>query len=496
MTPKQPLITSHTDWTPELLQEIWTHIEDIAINDLGLDYYQPQIEMVSAEQMLDAYSSIGMPVNYNHWSFGRDFLKNKSKYDSGRMNLAYEMVIGTAPLTIAYLMEENDAITQALVLAHASCGHSFVFKNNYLFKEWSPAESIVDIMIYARDYIKRCEEKYGELEVEALLDAAHSLLRNSVDKQKRRYKKNLNEQEKLIKAAQEEQEQHDNLDIIIQTTSIKQPIKQESSLIGDEENLLYFIMKNSPILKDWQREIINILLRINQAMYPSMQTQVVHEGFATFTHFYIMTELEKRGLISPDAQIAWLHLHSNVIFQPDHKSKYYDGKFNPYALGLDMFNDIRRICENPTAEDREWFPNMAGGDWRTEIKNAASEFNDESFIAQYLSPTLMRKYKLMIVDLSLNSNTAIVKEICDDLGYKSIRRTISDTYNLISKIPNIIVKGAKMDGERTLELEYQPYKDRSLNKDYAMKTLSYAKQLWGYTVNLKLDPIIDYKYSV
>ena len=28
-----------------------------------------------------------------------------------------------------------------------------------------------------------------------------------------------------------------------------------------------------------------------------------------------------------------------------------------------MMQDIRRICEHPTDEDRQWFPDIAGSDW-------------------------------------------------------------------------------------------------------------------------------------
>ena len=33
-----------------------------------------QMEIISSEQMLDAYSSVGMPLMYRHWSFGKHFL--------------------------------------------------------------------------------------------------------------------------------------------------------------------------------------------------------------------------------------------------------------------------------------------------------------------------------------------------------------------------------------------------------------------------------------
>ena len=33
---------------------------------LGLDIYPNQFEIVTSEQMLDAYSLIGLPISYNH----------------------------------------------------------------------------------------------------------------------------------------------------------------------------------------------------------------------------------------------------------------------------------------------------------------------------------------------------------------------------------------------------------------------------------------------
>jgi spore cortex formation protein SpoVR/YcgB (stage V sporulation) len=40
-----------------------------------LDTYPHQIEVITSEQMMDAYSSVGMPINYPHWSFGKNLLK-------------------------------------------------------------------------------------------------------------------------------------------------------------------------------------------------------------------------------------------------------------------------------------------------------------------------------------------------------------------------------------------------------------------------------------
>lgn len=481
-----PLITSRTDWTESILQEIYTHIEDVAINDLKLDVYPNQIEVISSEQMLDAYASVGLPVNYNHWSFGKEFLNNWKEYQTGKMELAYEIVINTNPC-VSYLMEENNAITQALVIAHAAFGHNFVFKNNYLFKEWTSAGSIVDYMLFAKNFIKDCESKYGEEEVERVLDAAHALSAHGVDKRKRKHKKKLNEEEQALFEIQKADEEQKNLDIILKRTTVKSEEVVSDGEVADldgedEENLLYFIYKNAPNLETWKREILRIVYKIHQYYYPQSQTKTVNEGMATFTHFYIMDALEKMGVISEDAQIAWLHLHSNVIFQPDLRSRYYDGSFNPYALGFSILNDIKRVCENPTKEDELWFPELAGADWRESVKAAATEYRDESFISQFLSPTVMRKLKMMTV--KVNGSNGKVEDICDDRGYANVRANLSSSHNMINRTPEIVVKSARMKGDRTLTLEYKQFNNKELYKPYAIKTLNFVKYLWGYNVEI------------
>lgn len=481
----KPLITSRTDWTPEILQDIYTHIEDIGINDLKLDIYQNQIEVISAEQMIDAYASVGMP-GYNHWSFGKDFLTNWQKYQKGKIGLAYEIVINTNPC-ISYLMEENSAITQALVIAHAAIGHNFVFKNNYLFKEWTSAGSIVDYMLFAKNFIKDCESKYGEDEVEKVLDAAHALAQHGIDKRKRKHKKKLNEEELAKKEVEKADEEQKNLDIILKKTSVVEEQHEltyvNDVLLGDdEENLIYFIYKNAPNLEGWKKEILRIVYKIHQYYYPQSQTKTLNEGMATFTHFYIMDTLEKRGLISEDAQIAWLHLHSGVIYQPNMKSRHYDGTFNPYALGFSILKDVRRICENPTKEDEEWFPDLVGTDWRESIKDTVSNYRDEGFISQFLSPKLMREMRMMSATISGTSGK--VSEICDDIGYLNLRNSLSNSYNAINYVPEIVVNHAKMKGDRTLVLEYRQFKNRELFKSYATKTINHVKYLWGYDVKM------------
>ncbi|MCK8326081.1 SpoVR family protein, partial [Erwinia amylovora] len=83
-------------------------------------------------------------------------------------------------------------------------GHNSFFKNNYLFRTWTDAGSIVDNLIFARNYISQCEDRYGVEQVERLLDSCHALMNYGVDRSKRPQKISLQEE----KARQQSREEY------------------------------------------------------------------------------------------------------------------------------------------------------------------------------------------------------------------------------------------------------------------------------------------------
>src|SRR4249920_232464 len=195
MTASDQLLFPGADWDFRTLQRICDACEQVARDELGLDVYPIQIEVITAEQMLDAYSSVGMPLFYKHWSFGKHFAFQEASYRKGLMGLAYEIVINSSPC-ISYLMEENTATMQTLVIAHAAFGHNHFFKNNYLFKQWTDAEGILDYLEFAKGYVAQCEERHGRALVEHTLDAAHALMSNGVDRYPGKKSLDLREEER------------------------------------------------------------------------------------------------------------------------------------------------------------------------------------------------------------------------------------------------------------------------------------------------------------
>jgi stage V sporulation protein R len=476
------------DWDFDGLRRAYEAIDAISTNELKLDIYPNQIEVITSEQMLDAYSSIGMPLMYKHWSFGKNFARDELLYRHGLRNLAYEIVINSNPC-IAYLMEENSMMMQTLVMAHAAFGHNHFFKTNNLFRQWTDADGILDYLEFAKGYIARCEARYGEDAVERVLDAAHALMTQGVSRYPRRKTLNLRDEEKRTRERLEEQERNYNeLWRSVPTSGARsKPSYTETErrhLLGlPEENILYFLEKTAPLLKTWEREVLRIVRHVAQYFYPQKQTKMMNEGCATFVHYYIMNRLHETGFLHEGAMMEFFQSHTGVTFQPDFDHPGYSG-INPYALGFGMMQDIRRVCEHPTDEDRAWLPDIAGrGDWLGALKEGWANHRDESFIRQYLSPALMRKMKFF--DLHDDSKSdLVVKAIHNERGYQKVRTKLANQFDVVQNEPEIEVVDVDLDGNRRLMLQHRVYSGiLTREKDTAM-VLRYLADLWGYEVEL------------
>jgi stage V sporulation protein R len=472
-----------SDWSFELIETYHDEIARMA-KRFGLETYPVQLEVINAGQMIDAYASVGMPVSYRHWSFGKQFISTEKNYRRGHMGLAYEIVINSNPC-IAYLMEENTLPMQALVMAHACYGHNSFFKGNYLFRMWTDATSIIDYLVYAKGYIAECEEKHGLEAVEALLDSCHALMSHGVDRYQRSQKLSMAEEEVRRKDREAYlQQQINDLWRTLPAVSDK-PVEKAMRRfpLEPQENILYFIEKNAPLLEPWQREVIRIVRKIAQYFYPQRQTQIMNEGWATFWHYTLLNAMYDDGLLTDGFMIECLRSHTNVIYQPPVTHPGYNG-INPYALGFAMFSDIRRICESPTEEDRQWFPELAGSDWRKTLDAAMRHFRDESFIAQYLSPRLMRELRLFSIVDDAAETELEVSAIHDAAGYRHVREALSRQNDLSDREPNIQVWNVDVRGDRSLTLRHTQHNNRPLN-DEVQEVIKHVGRLWGFLVRLE-----------
>jgi len=149
-----------------------------------------------------------------------------------------------------------------------------------------------------------------------------------------------------------------------------------------------------------------------------------------------------------------------------------------------MASDLKRICLDPTAEDRRWFPDIAGSDWIKTLDYAMRNFKDESFIGQYLSPRLIREFRLFSVLDDATKRALEVAAIHDDVGYQYVREALSRQYDLNHREPNIQVWNVDVRGDRALTLRHTRHNDRTLSDD-VKEVIKHVARLWGFRVRLE-----------
>lgn len=481
--PQQP-ISRGGEWTFELIARYDAEIHKVAVAEFGLDCYPNQIEVISSEQMLDGYASNGLPIAYPHWSYGKEFIRNEEAYRRGVRGLAYEIVINSDPC-IAYLMEENSMPMQALVIAHACYGHNSFFKGNYLFRQWTSADAIIDYMVFARNYVLHCEERHGVAAIEETLDSCHALMDFGVNRYQHPAPLSAAAERERVRSREAYAwKRHDEIWRTLPEREKPRGNGNPDTFPAEpQENLLYFIEKYSPRLQDWQRELVRIVRKVAQYFYPQGQTKLMNEGWATFWHYTILNRLYDKGLVDDGFMLEFLQSHTNVVSQRGFDQPGYGG-INPYALGFAMFSDIRRICEAPNEEDRAWFPDIAGRDWRTVLDAAMRNYKDESFIVQFLSPRLIREFHLFAIADHEKEPTLRVEAIHNDQGYRRVRKLLAQQYNRDALLPDIQVTNFARDGDRSLTVRHSVQRNRPLSADYT-EVAKHLARLWGFPVRFE-----------
>jgi stage V sporulation protein R len=481
----QPIGTG-ADWTLPLLDRFDGALAEHA-RRFELDTWPVQYEVITAAQMLDLCSTSGMPVHYPHWSFGKQLLGQEHTYKKGMSGLAYEIVINTSP-SLVYLMETNTLPLQVLVMAHAAYGHNAFFKANYLFRQFTQPDSILDYLTFARNFIGDCEQRYGWREVEKVLDCAHALAAYGVDRYKKPNRLSARREKERLEERLRYAEKHFNADVQYLYRDNARPAPTDapaSAPFEPQENLLYFIEKSAPKLAPWQRELVRIVRKVAQYFYPQRLTKVANEGAATFWHYTLLHELYDKGQVDDGFMLEWLSNHSDVVTQRPFDSKAFSG-INPYALGFAIYRDIRRMCEAPSDEDRQWFPQLAGTDWVTAIHFAMANFKDESLIEQYLSPRVMRDLRLFLLsDQEDDRSHYQVRAIHNDAGYARVRQALAAQYRLEVHFPAIQVSRHNADSDRALLLQHRVEQGRLLDSESADEVLRYVKELWQFDVVLE-----------
>ena len=117
-------------------------------------------------------------------------------------------------------------------------------------------------------------------EVELILDSCHALMNQGIDRYKRPYPISVEEEKR--RQSEREKILQQQVNELWRTIPTKTNDTGEPTIPNfpsePQENLLYFVEKNAPLLEPWQREIVRVVRKIAQYLYPQRQTKVMNEA--------------------------------------------------------------------------------------------------------------------------------------------------------------------------------------------------------------------------
>ena len=114
-----------------------------------------------------------------------------------------------------------------------------------------------------------------------------------------------------------------------------------------------------------------------------------------------------------------------------------------------------------------------------------TSFKDESFILQFLSPKVIRDFKLFGILDDDQKDELLVPAIHDESGYRTIRELLAAQYNLGNREPNVQIWNIDRRGDRSLTLRHQQH-DRKPLGDSTEEVLKHLHRLWGFDIHLEV----------
>ena len=398
--------------------------------DLGLDWYPIDYEIIDYQEMLGAMAYVGLPTHYRHWSYGKQYERTHTLYNMGQTGLPYEMIINSNP-SIAYLMRENALYIHILTMAHC-VGHSDFFKNNRMFADTNP-NHIIDKFKAASKYVRQLIEdpSIGIDKVENILDAAHS-----IKYQVPRYPGIAYRSREEILASEKTKMDEDATYFPDLTRIPLEP----------EYNVLKFIAEHSKHLKDWERHLLLIVEESSQYFIPQALTKIMNEGWACTIHYKIVNELNL-----PDSlHLPFVKLHNQVI-------RPHLGTLNPYHLGFKLFE---KIIEEKGMQ---------------EAIDIREIHNDITFLRFYLDKTFMEEMNYFSYSFKKDKKGNTIDDISDNQGWEVVRDDLISNVAL-NRIPTVFVD--ELEKDNTLSLMHE-HDGRDLDLSYAQKVFEHVQKLWG-----------------
>ena len=464
-------------------------LRDIALNlaetarGAGLDFFPTIFELVDYKQVNEIAAYGGYPTRYPHWRFGMEYDRLSKSYQYG-LAVIYEMVINNSP-AYAYLLRANNLVYQKTVIAHVYA-HVDFFKNNYWFSKTN--RKMLDEMANHASYVHKLINEVGHDEVEAFLDCCLSI-ENLIDIHApfktdkwmgKAEPENYRPKPVAKIDSKKYMDSYVNPKEFLEAQRKNQAEKASRKLSFPEKaerDVLKFLIDHAPV-NAWEKRLLEIIRGESYYFSPQGQTKILNEGWATYWHSLLMTQLAP---LSASEIVDYCdHFSGIVASQP--------GQLNPYKMGLELLRYTEKrwekgqfgveylSCDDPKKRGER---DQMTGLGRKKIFEIRQHHNDITFIDDYLTEDFCHEQKMFIYDYDRRSNRYVISS----RSFKDVKlRLLQQLTNFGSPIISVTDGNFRNRGELLLTHNYDGIE---LKHDYAMETLVNLFKIWKRPVHIE-----------
>lgn len=475
----------------ERLIAIEKRIKEIAEEE-GHQTTEIDFEIVPAQRMLEGMA-YHWPNNFSHWSFGRDYEKYRTIYENTGQGIPYEQVWNFERLR-ALIVETNPFPLKVLVIGHVY-GHASHLLSNRFHQHGRSFSDIAEEARHAAARFREYEDNHGKEMVEKTIDAGLSIqwqqhpdpfLEEELDNETARDRLISFERAKLEHNLSvetefkelETKEEREELRKKLQTLRRQTPPEPIYDLLG-------YIIRYSPSLRDWQKDILAVIRNQARALAPNMRTKMLSEGWATYWHVRIMRRLFQEGLLTAEEHGVFNDFHSGV-------TRENKADFNWYRIGQAIFENIEERwnkgrfgrdyeeCENPI-QKAYWDTGTNQG--KQKIFQVMSCYSDRMIVEEFFTDEFIKEMQLYIYEEEENEKTGEIKYLIRERDPAVIRQILKHSFALHGVMP-IRIKNADFNDSQQLYLEHQFF-GQEIRPDHRNGTLENIFFLWGRQVLLE-----------
>ncbi|MGM8838410.1 SpoVR family protein [Thermus sp. 93170] len=281
--------------------------------DLGLKPKVTRFDEVPQE-VIHRIAALGAPIAPPHWSRGRDTMRYRAEWEARRGQIM-EIAFDLGAYAMAYISTAQGQATATLTVPHV-LGHSHVFAQNV--HQLRRPEDLYALLEAGARRVAEYEARYGPEEVSRLITVALAL-------------SDLVEAEEPELPPPPESPAEDPFAPVPGHPGYLTPgerayaarVQGAAASRGQGEgDILRHLIRHSPVLEDWQRDVLEVERGLALARKRSGITKFLHEGFASWAHSRALRRM------APKLPREWI-----LEMARAHAAVLYPSLSNPYWLG-------------------------------------------------------------------------------------------------------------------------------------------------------------------